>query len=1374
MRTVAVFITGSLLLPLAGATAAVRCIDPDKATGTSLAVVVDPAPLAHTAQLLPLDAAGAVIGKGDAAKQTSAVLAALDAALKEAGSSLRLAVKLNVYLGRPDVMPTVRAALARRFDADMKPASCFVVSALPHPDALVAMDAVATCPGAGEGAVQRFRSAAVLPAGGVVYVSGQAEKGALKEATLKTLESLQATLKHLGLDRSRVVSIKSFLQPMSNVAAAREVIRAFFDGAPPPMVFVEWTMSGPVEIELVAAAPGTATAAGTVDYLTPPGMKPSPVYSRVARINHGRHVFISGLYCAEAADAGSQLRGIFAELGRLLKAAGSDFKHMAKATYYVADEPASKKLNEIRPEFYDPQRPPAASKAPVKSVGLAGRTVTIDMIAATADAPQTNLVTKGRYKEFYGDTGKEPKLDPAKDLPHFPAVEPNDAPQTFQIKKGFKVELAAHEPQVRDPIAVSFDENGRMFVVEMVDYSEMRDEKPHWGRVRLLEDKDGDGCYETSTVFAADLPWPTAVIACGGGAFVGATPDILWLKDTDGDGKADVREVVFTGFGTGLKRLNVQALINCFNWGLDNRLHVQCGSGNRGVIRCLKRPDLQPQELGGRDFWFDPRTFEFGLEAGGGQYGFSYDTRGRKFVCNNSDHLRVFLYSDRYAARNPHYSMPSPLRSIAADGGAAEVFRISPDEPWRIVRTRWRVSGVVKGVIEGGGRVSGYFTGGSGTTVYRGDAYGPEFLNNTFSGDVGGNLVHRKVITPDGVSLIGRRPADEQTFEFLASRDTWFRPANFANAPDGCLHVIDMYREFIEHPWSIPESIKQHLNLNSGNDRGRIYRVVPENFKRRPAAALGKAGTAELVATLAHPNGWHRDCAARLLYERQDKAAVPLLEKLSAAPDSPLGRMHALHVLDGLGALREAVVLKALADGDGAVREHAVLLSEKLRSDGAPSAALWAALKKLVADPDPVVRFQLAFTVGEMNHAERPTVLAAIARRDAGDLWISAAVLSAPPAVTGALFAELSRDEKFAASGEGGAFLRQLVQVIGAKNDAAEVAAVLDWLTRGHASATLVSALGDGLRRGGSSLAKADKAGQLKSVFADAAKTAADAKAAAPARAQAVSLLGLTSFAVSGTTLTACLAGGQPESVQLAAVTALGRFRDAAVSAPLLQNWKSFSLRARSEAINVLLARPERSLALLQAIQSGQVKASDLDSVQEEFLQKHKDKQVAALAAKVIPVEEKVPRAQVVAKFTPALTLKGDAGKGRAIYTERCISCHRAESQGHQLGPDFVTVKTAGREKLLTNILDPNREVAPQYLTYTIETRDGESYSGLISSDTPASVTLRQAFGKEDVVPRSNIKKMASGGLSLMPENLEANLTPQQLADLLEFIETLK
>jgi putative membrane-bound dehydrogenase-like protein len=987
----------------------------------------------------------------------------------------------------------------------------------------------------------------------------------------------------------------------------------------------------------------------------------------------------------------------------------------------------------------------------------------------------TTPSTKTTYRQYYGTTGKDVTVDVAKELPRYPAVEPKDAIATFQIKKGFKLEFAAHEPQVRSPIAISFDERGRMFVCEMIDYSEMRDEKPHLGRISVLEDKDGDGYFETSTVFADNLAWPTALICYGGGVFVGATPDIWWFKDNDGDGKAEVREKVFTGFGTGLQRLNVQALMNNFNWGLDNRIHLQSGPGNRGEIKCLRRPDLKSFELGARDFWFDPRTFEFGTEAGGGQYGFSYDTRGRKFVCSNSDHLQMFLYDDRYAARNPYYSMPSSRRSIAVDGGAAEVYRISPDEPWRIIRTRWRISGVVKGAVEGGGRVSGYFTGATGTTVYRGDAYGPEFVNNTFTGDAGGGLMHRKILRPDGVSLIGRRPDDEQNFEFLASRDTWCRLVNFANAPDGCLYAIDMYREVIEHPWSIPEEIKKHIDLNSGNDRGRIYRVAPDKgFERRARINLADAPTSELVATLEHPNGWHRDCAARLISERQDKSAAPALARVIEKSRSPEGRMHALHVLAGLGLLGESHVLQALGDSMPQVREHAVLLSEKLLRDGRLPEKVWAKLKSLTTDPDARVRYQLAFTLGEVNTPELAATLASLSRSDAGDANISAAILSSPARLSGDLFNQLAGDAKFTSSSAGEGFLRQLLQIIGAKNDATEVASALSYVTQGGASAALVRALGDGLQRAGSSLAKADKEGKLKSVFANAATTAADAKASEASRVPAVSLLALTSFKESGTTLTTCLRAGQPEPVQLAAITALGKYSDAGVSAALLQNWPAFSPRARSEASSVLLARPERATALLHSIESGAVKREQLNASQIESLQHHKSKEVASLAAKVLPVEKKVARDEIIKQFSAAMTLKGDAAKGRVIYTERCLSCHRAEGQGFQLGPDFVTVKTAGREKLLTSLIDPNKEIAPQYLAFNVETKDGENYTGLIARDDATGVTVRQAFGKEDVIPRAKVKSMRSPGQSLMPEDLQAGLTPQQVADLLEFIEGVK
>ncbi|HZR17055.1 MAG TPA: PVC-type heme-binding CxxCH protein [Verrucomicrobiae bacterium] len=965
----------------------------------------------------------------------------------------------------------------------------------------------------------------------------------------------------------------------------------------------------------------------------------------------------------------------------------------------------------------------------------------------------------------------EPALSP-KELPHFPPVPPVAALKTFEVKKGFHLELVAAEPNVVSPVALSFDENGRMFVVEMVDYSERREETPHLGRIRLLEDLDGDGVYEKSTIFATNLPWPTAVFCYDGGVFVAATPDILYLKDTDGDGKADVRETVFSGFAEGMDRINVQAMLNSFIWGLDNRIHGAT-SGNGGLIKSLRHPDSPRLDLHGRDFVIDPRTLTISSEAGGGQHGLSFDDFGRRFACNNSDHIRLFMYDDVYAARNPFVEMPPPLASIAVDGPAAEVYRISPEEPWRVIRTRWRVAGLVPGPIEGGGRASGYFTGATGTTIYRGNAYPPEFRGNAFVADCGGNLIHRKVLVPDGVGLKAQRAEDEQNVEFVASRDTWFRPVQFANAPDGTLYVIDMYREIIEHPWSLPASIKKLVDLNSGQDRGRIYRIAPDGFKQPAPPHLGQASTAELVATLANHNGWHRDTAARLLYQRQDPAAVPLLVKLFESSDFGLARIHALHALDGLNALTERLIERGLADHDEAVRQHAIKLAERLINTSAAETDLVAKLQNLAHDPAILVRYQLAFTLGGLPVRSKTEPLAVIAKQDAQDSWMRAAVLSSLAEGAGELFAQLSADAAFYSSGTAKGFLSELVALVGTRNDRQEIAGALEFIGRSATAANrfgLMRALGDGLKRGGTSTSAL--ATPFQSAFASARAEAQDLSADEHTRIEAIQLLRLSRFADSGPLLFSLLDQPQPEAIQICAVSALNRFDDPQVGPELLKRWPTFSPRVRSEAIAALLARTDRAVALLKAVQSGDLQASTLTTAQANFLRNHRDRVVSELAGAVLGSHASGQRQAVIDAYLPALNLSGDAARGHKVYEERCISCHRLGGEGHAVGPDLVTVKNTGKEKLLVNILDPNREVRPDYVSYIVETDDGESLVGLLANETSTSVTVRQPYGKDDVVSRSHIRRMRSQGQSLMPEGLETGLDPQGLADLLQFIET--
>jgi enamine deaminase RidA (YjgF/YER057c/UK114 family) len=351
--------------------------------------------LAHTAQVFPLNRRGRVRPNSDITAQTELVLQHLDTALKSAGSDLSQIVKLNVYLMENHTASEVQAVLARKFSGEAKPAVCFVTGELPEPNARVAMDAVAIVPltpslspsdGERDG-VRGIASVAVLPAGSRIYVSGMADTNALPDATRKTLEKLIAAIGNLGLAKKDVVQLKAFLQPMSKVGVVREQIVRFFDGHAPPVVFVDWISPAPnppIEIELIAAAKGDfSKEADSMSFLTPSGTSDSKVFRRVARVNHGKLIYISGLYGMKAQDAGAQVREIFGSLGGVLKTTDSDFEHLAKATYYVTDNDASNKLNDIRPEFYHPQRAPAASKAKVKGVGATSKTVTMDMIAVT-------------------------------------------------------------------------------------------------------------------------------------------------------------------------------------------------------------------------------------------------------------------------------------------------------------------------------------------------------------------------------------------------------------------------------------------------------------------------------------------------------------------------------------------------------------------------------------------------------------------------------------------------------------------------------------------------------------------------------------------------------------------------------------------------------------------------------------------------------------------------------------------------------------------------------------------------------------------------------------------------------------------------------
>ncbi len=963
--------------------------------------------------------------------------------------------------------------------------------------------------------------------------------------------------------------------------------------------------------------------------------------------------------------------------------------------------------------------------------------------------------------------------DFSSELPRIPPKSPKDALATFETLPGFKLDQTAAEPLVVDPVAMAFDEDGRLFVVEMRGYSEQAGDL--LGRVSILEDTDGDGHFDQTHVFAEQLSWPTAIICYDGGVFVAAAPDIYYLKDTTGDGKADFKKTVFTGFGRG----NVQGLLNSFRWGLDNRIHGATSSSGGSITR-PDQPKSTAVNLNGRDFSFDPKTLDLRPESGGAQHGMDFDEWGHKFVCSNSDHVQAVMIEERYLARNPFLAVPRVRVSIAADGPQAEVYRKSQVEPWRLVRTRLRVAGLVRGPVEGGGRAAGYFTGSTGVTIYRGNAWPEQYAGLAIIGDVGSNIIHRKKIEWNGLEPIARRMDDHR--EFIASTDIWFRPVQFANAPDGTLHILDMYREVIEHPNSLPPEIKRHLDLTSGRDRGRLYRVLPENFQQPLPQKLSKASTKELTALLNHPNSWQRETASRLLYERQDHSAIAPLIELVEKATTPQGRMHAMYALAGQNALEESQVLQGLLDSHPQVRRHAVRLSER---GTLKSPAIRKRLCELVDDADPEVRYQLAFTLGDVQSPKVADALAGLMKRDAGNRWMEWAVLSSLSENAGEVFSLLAADADFAKGMKGAAFLQELATLIGRSGRQDDVAHVLKSIDKLSAisqsrATSIVQSLAAGLSKSQSQLkgviSTGTKAGELiASLIEKSRQKAGDATLPAKTRAEAIRTLALSDFAAEKDYLLPLLDYQQPKVVQSAVISALGQFNDPQVAEVLLAPWSRYSPDLRSEALNVLLTRLAWTQNLLEAALKGRIPASHLSLPQLKLLAESRDAKVKAMAEKLFKDRNVGRRSDVVKKYRNSLELAGRWETGRQVFQKNCTACHRLENQGREIGPNLAAMKNRGPETILLNVLDPNRELNPEFTEYVVATKQGQVFSGLIAAETATSITLRQGENKPDrVVLRVDIEELKNSGRSLMPEGLEKTIDIQAMADLIAYLTSLK
>ncbi|MCA9187216.1 MAG: c-type cytochrome [Pirellulaceae bacterium] len=957
-------------------------------------------------------------------------------------------------------------------------------------------------------------------------------------------------------------------------------------------------------------------------------------------------------------------------------------------------------------------------------------------------------------------TGGGQAIDYSEQLPRIPPLSPSEAIGSFDVEPELAVEQTAAEPLVTDPVAMCFDERGDLYVAEMCDYSEQ--DQAMLGRVRRLRDEDHDGRFDASTIFADGLSWPTAIICFRGGVFVGAAPHIYYLKDDDDDGQADRQTLVFTGFG----RTNVQGLLNSFRWGLDHRIHGATSSSGADVT-CPPHPDRAAISLRGRDFSFDPDSLELRPESGGAQHGMDFDDWGQKFVCSNSDHAQFVMYRDHYVSRNPLLAAPNPRMSIAEDGGQGPVYRTSPVEPWRIVRTRLRVEGLVPGPVEGGGTPAGYFTGSTGITIFRGDAI-PLLHGMAIVGDVGSNIVHRKQLIASGTGYIARR-IDDHT-ELLRSRDIWFRPVQFANGPDGCLHVLDMYREVIEHPASLPPEIKQHLDLTSGRDRGRLYRLVQRGLPSRAAEDLGRLTSNELTRMLGHENSWHAETASRLLWERQDVSVSDQLRNSLRSIDSATGRMRSLWALQGLGQLIVDDVLVSLGDRHPRVREHAIRLSEAFEDD----LQIQQQLHALANDQDARLVLQLAFSLGEFPVPWRVTVLRELSQRDDLDAWHRMAILSSCGDCDAQLLMELTKRSSSDATSNSGLLICELARQLSRRGDAASWSAVTDAVMAVQENAALTAAILEAAisanRQFQQQLAQPAVRNAFDTMLHQARSVLEADTSTAATRLGAARFLALSEDPSDADRLLTLLDHRAPGDLQRMALRSVANFERREVAERILERWSSLSPQVRAEAEEVLFSRAIWTEATFDAIANGRIGIGDIGRARIAQAQQHALPSVRDAAKKMLARFADSDDGKLTRRMNTILLLSGDGTGGRTTFRKHCATCHRLENVGYEIGPNLATVKNRGREAVLTNVLDPNREVNPAYLNYIITTTDGRTRTGIIEAETSTSVTLRRAEDQREVVLREDVEALHSSGMSLMPEDIVRDLADQDVANLLEYI----
>ena len=901
------------------------------------------------------------------------------------------------------------------------------------------------------------------------------------------------------------------------------------------------------------------------------------------------------------------------------------------------------------------------------------------------------------------------------------------------------------------------------------------------GRVRVLEDTDGDGRYDKAVTFLDGLSFPTGLHPWRNGWLITCAPDIIYAEDTNGDLVADKQTVLYTGFTEG----NQQHRINGLRWGLDGWLYLANGDSG-GDVRAVgsvldQRTEISdtPINIRGRDVRIHPDTGAIETLSGQSQFGRERDDFGNWFGNNNSNPIWHYVLEDRYLKRNPFATGLATKAAVAEIPGAAPVYPTS--------KTLARFNDF---------HTANRFTSACSTAIYRDNLLGEEFYGNAFTCEPVHNLVSRLVLERDGATFKGRRATDEQTSEFFASSDNWTRPVMVRTGPDGALYIADMYRQVIEHPEWIPAEYQRKMDLYAGNNMGRIYRVVAEGNTTNDTETIGlrdwvpsvQSGwnAVDLAERMASFNGWWRDTAQRLLLHRSsENMAVEHVTSLITESEYPSVRAQAMWTLLQVGnraELNSSLIDMALHDDHPEVRRAAIqALEERLRT---ANEAVTAELAPLVDDTSPAVRHQLALSIGESPLKE-------LSGEFLGKLMAStgtettvrdAAFTSMSPEKLKTVAQHLQSTPSMRTDQQFDALLLNYSLAVG---DATACRSVLRRLLGRTIKSPTTETLGNlsdlisqlNARRQDAQMREmiGDEIGHIDMTIVNLVNDETE-----PPDRRAAALRLLTAyqpyFWSDLVHPSYFLEARTPQLLQIANVSflALPHFDSHGTASDFIANWASWEPAVRNAAVSTFLQRDVTTNLLFDALRDGLLNVRDFSAAQRENLLRHRKTEIAARANSLFSASETPSaRATLLQDMKSEISdLKSDATAGKVVFEKRCATCHKIGDVGKQIGADLAALKDRSTDALLTAILDPNRAVESKFLSYTAVTTNGRTFSGMLLEETGNSLTLLGTDGNQQVVARTDLEELICSNRSLMPEGLEKDLSVEDLANVIAFVQS--